>query len=127
MDDTYVVVRKFEGNGISSNISLPIMTVCNSIKGYICTKTSIICAIHSETAHKFFALNSDGHGMERGNLIARIQDRLRTHPVEWQHVYSDALCSKYKRSDNPDIWIWNQQFYDAEVADLRHIAALIGA
>ena len=42
-------------------------------------------------------------------------------------MWADPLCQKYKRPEHEDFWIWNHDFYDAPVEDLRHIAALVGA
>ena len=42
-------------------------------------------------------------------------------------VWADPLCQNYKRPEHEDFWIWNHDFYDAPVEDLRHIAALVGA
>ena len=42
-------------------------------------------------------------------------------------VWEDARCQKYKRPEHEDHWIWNFDFYNGPVEDLRYIAGLIGA
>ena len=49
------------------------------------------------------------------------------HNARWGKIWEDALCQKYKRPDQEEHWIWNFDFYNGPVEDLRHIAALIGA
>ena len=97
-----------------------------------------LCVDTSQNAHDFFSQDDDGHGEERGRLVSAILTRLETPPkageklraeiqARWDKVGSDALCQKYRRPEHEDHWIWNHDFYDAPVEDLRHIAALVGA
>ena len=46
-------------------------------------------------------------------------------------VFSDCAYESFaqndKCSDRDDFWLWNHDFYNAEIEDLKHIAKLIGA
>lgn len=43
----------------------------------------------------------------------------------WGRVWEDPLCRKYKRPEHEDFWIWNYDFYNAPVEDLRYILKLV--
>ena len=90
----------------------------------------VICGVTSQNAYDFFSQNDDGKGRERGDLVSFILIRLEKKDAErqsrWDKVWNDPLCQKYKRPEHEDHWIWNFDFYNAPVEDLRHISKLIG-
>lgn len=89
-----------------------------------------LCVVTSENAHQHFARNDDGKGMERGNAIRNIINRLRNqnngYQERWDKVWDDTTCQKYKRQEHADNWLWNHAFYNASIEDLNHIAKLVG-
>lgn len=89
-----------------------------------------LCADRSQNAYDFFARNDDGNGLERGKLTQAIRKTLekkdKDHQIRWDKVWADPLCQKYKRAEHADHWLWNHEFFNAEIPDLRHIAALVG-
>lgn len=90
-----------------------------------------LCGITSQNAYDFFSQNDDGMGLERGDLVGRILSKLQKrdagYQARWNKVWGDSRCQKYKRPEHEDHWIWNFDFYNGPVEDLRYIAALIGA
>lgn len=92
---------------------------------------ALLCAVTSKNAHEFFARDNDGNGAERGALtlaiIKTLEKRDKAHQQRWDAVWADALCEKYKRTEHDDFWLWNHDFYEAPVEDLRYIAGLVGA
>ena len=90
-----------------------------------------LCAVTSQNAFDYFAKNGDGNGVERGRLTISIMDTLAKrdadHQSRWNKVWEDPRCQKYRRADHADFWLWNREFYEAPVEDLRHIADLVGA
>ena len=126
----YIVYRQFEGKAICGDVNLPVGTVCQYDQGYIIHDGKPLCVVTSENAHKYFAKNSDGKGMERGQLVHSIIDKMREqdegHEERWEKVERDRICKIYKRHDHPDNWLWNHSFYNASIANLKHIAKLIG-
>ena len=124
----YVVHNRFQGEAICGKVDLPVMTVCESTKGYIHDDKRVYCYDHSENAYQHFARNDDGKGLERGNLTQRIIAHLKDAPQEiWDKVWEDSLCQKYKRPEYSDYWLWNHDFYNAEIDELRYIAELVRA
>lgn len=90
-----------------------------------------VCSATSQNAYDFFTQNDDGMGQERGELLNRITATLMKqtpgHNARWGKIWDDPRCQKYKRPEQEDHWIWNHDFYNGPVEDLRYIAALIGA
>ena len=87
-----------------------------------------ICATTSQDAFDFFSQNDDDRGRERGELVSAILIKLakQDHQKErWGRVWEDPLCRKYKRPEHEDFWIWNYDFYNAPVEDLRYILKLV--
>ena len=90
-----------------------------------------VCSATSQNAYDFFTQNDDGMGQERGELLNRIIPKLEKrdagYQARWGKIWDDPRCQKYKRPEQEDNWIWNHDFYNGPVEDLRYIAALIGA
>ena len=60
-----------------------------------------LCAATSESAHKYFARDSDGHGLERGKLtaaiIAAVSKRDKGHGERWAKLWADPMACRYRR------------------------------
>ena len=92
----------------------------------------------SQNAYDYFSHNDDGQAALRANLVQSIMDALK-NPVEgatqeiisqhqetWNRVWADSICNSCRRSEYEDFWIWNYDFYNAEISILRHINKLVG-
>lgn len=127
----YIVHRSFKSKAICGEINLPANTEVQCENGVIFCNKGIICSSHSENAHQYFARNDDGHGLERGQLTQAIQKNLSKRDGEyqsrWDKVWDDSICQDYKRSDYTDYWLWNDEFFNADIDVLHHIAKLVGA
>ena len=86
-----------------------------------------VCATTSQDAFDFFSQNDDGRGRERGELVSAILIKL----AKQDQQKSGGPClgrsplPKYKRPEHEDFWIWNYDFYNAPVEDLRYILKLV--
>ncbi len=127
----YIVHKRFKGKALCGEVNLPAMTEVENKDGVICYNGSALCFDCSENAHQFFARNDDGNGMLRGKLTQAIQGRLakhdKQHQSRWDKVWEDPACQPYKRADHEDHWLWNHDFFNADIDVLRHIAELVGA
>ena len=93
-----------------------------------------MCYVASQSAFDFFAQNDDGHGIDRGKLTKNIIQtliRLKQNDTEkanavWDKIWNDPICLKYKRPEYADHWLWNYDFYNANLHDLQYIAKLVG-
>lgn len=126
----YIVYKPFVGKAICGEVNLPVGTVCQYDQGYIIHDVQPLCVVTSDNAHQYFAKNDDGKGMERGQLVHSIIEKMREqdegHDERWEKVERDRICKIYRRHDHRDTWLWNHSFYNASIANLEHIANLIG-
>ena len=127
----YITYRRFKDKAICGNVNLPAMTVCEENNRYIFYDGKMICVATSENAHQFFARDDDDAGMLRGKLIQAIQKTLAkrdaNYQSRWDKVWDDPACQPSKRIEDDDFWLWNHDFFNANIDTLRHIASLIGA
>lgn len=127
----YLCRKRARFDGISGQVNIPYGTALICQDGFLMHQNKPLCGITSQNAYDFFSQNDDGMGRERGDLVGRILSRLQKrdsgYQARWNKVWEDARCQKYKRPGHEDHWIWNFDFYNGPVEDLRHIAGLIGA
>lgn len=127
----YITHRRFKGNAICGQVNIPALTTLESANGVIMLGERALCYEQSENAHQFFAQNEDGEGLMRGQLTQAIQKTLarrdNQYQERWDRVWDDPVCQKYKRADHEDHWLWNHDWFQADIDTLRHIAALVGA
>lgn len=127
----YIAIKRARFFSLSGNVNIPYGTKIDCVDGILSIDGNPLCGAHSQNAYDFFARDDDGNGLLRGKLTQAIQTALRErdedHQARWGKVWDDVVCRKYKRSEHTDYWLWNHDFFNAEVADLRHIANLIGA
>lgn len=126
----YITFTRFKGKAICGYLNLPALTEVQLIDNMLYYQEKPICVITSENAHKYFMKNDDGNGIERGKLIMQIFDILqkkdKDYQNRWDKVWEDKLCQKYKRIEHQDHWLWNHDFYNADIYDLEYIYKMIG-
>ena len=127
---TYVCRTRARFKAICGQVNIPYVTTLNGQGGFLILNDLPVCSATSQNAYDFFTQNDDGMGQERGELLNRIIPKLEKrdagYQARWGKIWEDALCQKYKRPDQEEHWIWNFDFYNGPVEDLRHIAVLIG-
>ena len=127
----YITIKRARFLSLSGNVNLPYGTKINCINGILNVDGKYLCADHSQNAYELFARDDDGNGLKRGKLTQAIRDTLakrdNNYQVRWDKVWNDAICQKYKRTEYSDYWLWNHSFFNADITDLYHIAALVGA
>lgn len=125
----YITHRRFKDRAICGDVNIPANTECEERNGMIYHEGKAVCLITSENAHTYFAVNEDGKGLQRGattrfiNVLLRRKDD--NYQARWDKVWEDKLCQKYKRPEHPDHWLWNHEFYNADLSDLEYIENLI--
>ena len=127
----YLCRKRARFDGISGQVNIPYGTALICQDGFLMHQNKPLCVITSQNAYDFFSQNDDGMGRERGDLVGRILSKLQKRDVgyqaRWNKIWEDSRCQKYKRPEHEDHWIWNFDFYNGPVEDLRYIAGLIGA
>lgn len=128
---TYITRKRAKFNAICGPVNIPYGTALENQGGFLMHQGQQVCGVASQNAFDHFVQNDDGRGRDRGDLVSRIITRLNRrdqhYQDRWNKVWGDTLSQKYKRPEHEDHWIWNFDFYNAPVEDLRHIATLIGA
>lgn len=127
----YISTKRFNGKAICGYVDIPELTVCDTDHGFICWNGDWICSIGSDNSEEFFARNDDGNGLLRGKLTHSIQSALENtdddYQKRWDKVWADPVCQKYRRKDYDDYWLWEHDFFEADIETLRYIAGLVGA
>ena len=127
----YIVTKRAKFDSISGPINLPDGTEVEEKDGVLYHEGNPLCFATSQNAYDHFTRNDDGQGTERGKLtqaiIQTLSKRDKDHQARWDKVWEDELCQKYKRLEHADYWLWNHEFYNAPIADIHHIAAIINA
>lgn len=127
----YITHRRFRDKAICGDVNIPAMTEMTEENGVLMYRNKPICYDTSENAHQYFARNNDGNGMLRGALTQAIQKALakrdNDYQKRWDRVWDDEACQPYKRTEFDDYWLWNHEFFHADIDVLRHIANLVGA
>ncbi len=127
----YITHHRFKGKAAcGERMNIPYGAKFNTIGAFIATDDGkAICVTTSETAKKHFALNDDGHGLERGALTYAIAYGRRTTPggLRFTEEEIDILERDWRHflRDNVDVILFNDAFFAAEVADLEQLAAAL--
>lgn len=130
----YIVTKRFKAKAICGNVNLPFGTKCWVRNGMICCDRGALCMVTSQNAFDYFTQNDDGCAKLRRGLIDSIfaalsssNQELSSYEVKWGRVWNDSTCLKYKRKEYDAHWLWNYDFYHAEIDVLRFIAKLVDA
>ena len=127
----YITTKRARFHSLSGHVNIPCGTPVQCVNGVLSIDEKLLCADHSQNAYDYFARDDDGNGLERGRLTRSIIKTLakndRNHQARWDKVWDSERCQRYKREDHSDYWLWNHDFYNASILDLRYIAALVGA
>jgi hypothetical protein len=131
----YIAHKRFKAKTISGDVNIPAQTECELVGNLIMHNGKPICYATSYNGQQYFARDDDGSGMERGRLTQAIQKQLsrrdENHPEEhqkrWDKIWGDFGCRLLKAHEDENNWHWNQQFFEADITELRRIAELVGA
>lgn len=128
----YIVISDFNKSSICGQVHLPYGTICYAYDGFLYCSMGKLCAITSQNAYDYFSQDDDGNGLIRGKIVKKILDIIQKSKSDniknaaiWNAIINDTTCRKYKRTDFNDFWIWNYEFYNANLQDLEHIMEVI--
>lgn len=126
----YIVTRRFRGKAICGEVNLPYGTTCEEHDGILILEDGRkLCADTSQNAYDYFSRDDDGMGRERGTLVYDIRRTLERldakHQARWDKLWADSGANRLRRADHKDFWVWNHDFYNADVNELRRIRLLL--
>lgn len=126
----YIARKRVRLEGIGGAVNIPYGTKIEVMGNLLVFRGKAICFTTSQSAYDYFSQNDDGNGLVRGKLVQAIMDTLgkrdKQHQERWNRVWDDPACQPFKQEEHEDYWLWNHDFYNADLADLRHIAKLVG-
>lgn len=128
----YVVHHRYKGpDACGKSINVRYGTELETRGDFITTsECRAICFITSEVAHRYFAVNDDGRGLERGALTYAIAygNRARKWPDGSVHRFSEVEVKMLERSwshwlrQDVDTVLFNEAFFTAQPEDLQRLA-----
>ena len=124
----YMVTKRLEGQTLCGYVKLPYGTLVDLDENHLFYKGQMLCRVTSQIAKDHFSRNDDNLGEKRGELVKKIQNRLKKvdhHQERWDKIWADLGLRKFKRDDFDDYWLWNDAFYQAPIEDLEYIWKLI--
>lgn len=131
----YITIKRFKRIGMDGGLfNIPFGTTVEEQGGTLVHNGRALVRARSAACHEYFARNDDGCGKERGRLTQAIVAALALCAGEtqderdkrWEPIFADKLCQSYRRKEHADTFLWSNDFYNAPIVDLRHIAALAG-
>lgn len=134
--ETYIARKRARFKaGCGENVNIPYGTALTVQGGFLVWRNKLMCADTSQVAYDYFSQNDDGRGKERGELVSTILLLLKKnhnkpdprYKERWNRIWNDPFCQRFKRPEHEDHWIWNYEFYNAQVEDLQYIFRLISA
>ena len=121
----YVCFRRFKDNAICGEVNIPKGSLLYIDNGYLIYNGDTICSNTSQNRYEYFARNDDGNGIVRGELTQKIIKTLakrdNNYQKRWDKIWSDMSLLKFKRDEFDDYWLWNHEFYNAKIEDLKYI------
>lgn len=132
----YVTIKQFTREGINGYANIPYGSQLERKEnGFLYFNNKPICVATSAASHQHFTRNNDGKGLKRGKLTQAIIEALEPQDGEtredrgnrWKVIWNDTLAQKYKKQEHQTYWLWNDDFYNAPIEDLEHIAKLANA
>lgn len=127
----FITHKRFKEKAICGEVNIPAMTEVEELDNkLIVYNGKPLCYSTSQSGHEHFCRNNDEQGLKRGKLTTEIQKKLNKrdddYQKRWDKVWEDSICQKYKRPEHKDHWLWNHDFFNADIFDLKYIAKLVG-
>ncbi|RKJ42255.1 isoaspartyl peptidase [Acutalibacter sp. 1XD8-33] len=130
----YITRRRARFQSLNGVVNLPWGTAAEKRDGFLWRGDKLLCAASAQNTKDFFVQDDDGQGETRGRLVTAIlacldpqEARQGASNARWEKIWADRRCRAYKRPDLEEHWIWTEDFYNAPIGDLQHIADLVGA
>ena len=102
-------------------------------EGRIFNGEGFMCLRSSQKSRDCLVGNDDGRGEERGELVKEIH-KLLYHPLSEDHkeeqleaLWNDDVALPYAIHKRPEdgAWLWNDDYYVADIGNLKHIRDLL--
>ena len=98
MGAAYIVRKRARFVSINGPVNLRYGTPVDAVDGFLVHNGRPLCAVTSESAHRYFARNDDGNGKARGALIGAITAKLERKDAG--HQCAGISCGATRRRRN---------------------------
>ncbi|MBO6304490.1 MAG: hypothetical protein J6M62_05345 [Selenomonadaceae bacterium] len=132
----YVTIKRFKRESLKGYVNIPYGSQLERKEdGLLYFENEPVCVASSAASHEHFTRDDDGNGKERGKLTQAILEALEPQNGEtredrdnrWEIIWNDTLAQKYRKQEHQTYWLWNDDFFNAPIEDLKHIGALAKA
>ena len=127
----YINRKRYKKKCIQGEVNFPYGTIFECLEnGMIMYNNKPVCYNTSQDAYDYFYNDDDGHGKERGKIIEYILNNTKKDKMKdenkrqqiWELLWSDSFIkNNFKRKEYDEVWIWNFDFYNASLDDLKYI------
>lgn len=134
---TFIARKRYKGLSLNKmNLNIPMRSELFCEAGVLFYKDIPVAFATSQVSLDYFTENDDGEGMKRGKIIEEILSILVNKPNNsesdnrkrleaWDRVWSSEFCVPFKREDHSDFWLWNYEFYNTSVNNLKIILQIV--
>ena len=114
----FITYKRFKDKALSGSMNIPYGA---ELEGLLYYKNNPVCLVSSEYGLKHFIRNDDNTGLERADTILSIEKILHKDKTKWNLIWEDKSLERFRKSTIPDYWLWNSDFYSAQIEDLQYI------
>ena len=124
----YITHKRYRGKNLSgSQLNLPYGTKLIEQDNFIYTLDGkAICTVHSEVGQKYFSINEDNLGLERGKLTyeiafsSKVKNGKGVRFSDEQIEILEKYYSRFLRKNQLTI-LFNDDFFKADIKELEEI------
>lgn len=117
----YITIKRLKGKCLAGEVNIPALTPIEEKDGILFYDDKPICLNTSRQAHEHFSCNIDGLGLQRGELIQKIEKLVQGSTRAFDKLKNNELCKRYKKDSDQLVWFWSHDFYNASIEDLEQI------
>lgn len=117
----FITYKRFKDKALSGSMNIPYGAELEESEGLLYYKNNPVCLVSSEYGLKHFIRNDDNTGLQRADTILSIEKILHKDRTKWNLIWEDKSLERFRKSTIPDYWLWNSDFYSAQIEDLQYI------
>lgn len=106
---TYITRKRARFKALCGDVNIPYGTPVNEAGGALYWQGKLLCMASSQNAYDYFVPDTDGQGLERGQLINEILSSLSQrdaqHQARWDKIWQNRCCQLYRRNNLADYWL----------------------
>lgn len=121
----YICTKRAKFDSISGPVNIPYGKSLDLVGEMLYYRGKPVCYRTAQNARDYFSRDNDNKGKKRGALVHEIMDILAVpgegRQPRWDKIWDDEYLDKFRSKQFLDYWIWNIDFYEADIKDLEYI------